>query len=287
MTEETTTSPDVAESADEANALGVAEPVIELPDGEEADGEEAAAPEDETEEVERDGKKYRVPKALKDELLMHADYTRKTQEVAELRKAAEAERAQASLASVEHVQAMAALMNVDQQIGQFQNIDWQRMSDEDPVRAQKLFVQFSQLKDSRQQLAGHLQQQEQQRAFEMQQTTAKQIEEGQAALKRDIPNWSPETAQQLTDFAAKEFGFQPQELQKIMDPRQVKVLHLAWLGSQLVKKQQVAAKASNQPAPKPVPHVGGTSAASKDMTRLGTDDWMKARNAQLRKSKGR
>src|SRR5690349_1139844 len=62
----------------------------------ETEGEEgeAAQPEpDETEEVEHEGKKYKIPKPLKGALLMQADYTRKTQEVAEQRKQVEAERA--------------------------------------------------------------------------------------------------------------------------------------------------------------------------------------------------
>ena len=46
--------------------------------------------ETDTAEVELNGEKYKVPAALKDAFLMQADYTRKTQEVAEVRKTAEA-----------------------------------------------------------------------------------------------------------------------------------------------------------------------------------------------------
>src|SRR5215207_4248828 len=50
----------------------------------------------EEEEIERNGKTYRIAKALKAELMMQADYTRKTQEVSETRKALEAREAEIS-----------------------------------------------------------------------------------------------------------------------------------------------------------------------------------------------
>src|SRR5215204_4003947 len=49
---------------------------------------------EEFEEVERAGKKYRIPAALKGELMMQSDYTKKTQEVSETRKALEAREAE-------------------------------------------------------------------------------------------------------------------------------------------------------------------------------------------------
>lgn len=280
---------------DDDSGAGVADPTAndsdtdDQGDGQPQDGQ-AQSQDDDSEEVDFDGQKYRIPKALKSALMMNADYTRKTQEVAELRREAEAERAQYQQANAQHVQALAAVHSIDQQIHQFQQVDWQRLSDDDPVQAQKLWMQFQGLKDSRQQVVGQVQQMEQQRAFDLQRATAKRIEEGQAILKRDIPNWGPETARQINDFAAKEFGFQPQELAQVIDPRVVKILHAAMVGTQLVKKQQEGAKSgANQAADiKPVTRVGGNNApARRDMHSMPIGDWMKARSEQLRKSKGR
>ena len=57
------------------------------------ENEEALESDDEVEaqfeEIEQDGKKYAVPKELKDSFLRHADYTKKTQEIAEQRRAIE------------------------------------------------------------------------------------------------------------------------------------------------------------------------------------------------------
>jgi hypothetical protein len=50
--------------------------------------------EDDSEEIDFDGEKYKVPKKLKDSFLMHGDYTRKTQEVARQREAIEARAAE-------------------------------------------------------------------------------------------------------------------------------------------------------------------------------------------------
>ena len=93
MSEETTTNP--VEGEDNAPAI--------LPDTQEVDTEgqdeqqlddegNAIDPPDDGEEIEHEGRKYLVPAALKPLLLMQADYTRKTQEVAEQRRAVQAER---------------------------------------------------------------------------------------------------------------------------------------------------------------------------------------------------
>ncbi len=62
---------------------------------EETDAAEAPAPDDDDDgdglvEVQHEGKTYTVPTALKGALMRHADYTRKTQELAQHRRALEA-----------------------------------------------------------------------------------------------------------------------------------------------------------------------------------------------------
>lgn len=278
-----TNLPDNDQHAADAGA-GVAEPnefdnggAGNTGDGQPQDGQ-ATNQDDDTEEIEHEGKKFRVPKELKPALLMQADYTRKTQELAEQRRAVEAERTRYAQANQEHIQGMARLVAMDEQIDAFSKVDWKTLSDTDPIQAQQAWMQFSQLKDARQHAAVQLQQQEQQRALEMQQITAKQIEESQAVLARDIKGWSPQMAQQLSEFAAKDFGFQPQELAQVNDPRVVKLLHAAWLGNELMKKQMAATqKPAGTPA-KPVPQVGtGAAPAGKDPARMSDAEWLDSR----------
>lgn len=286
-----TTNPDVSEVPEEAQGVDTeaeqqtpeldenGDPIEQV----EADPDEI---EDELDGIKVKGKKDLVEK-LKAERLMHADYTRKTQEAAEIRRAAEAERTQYAQANAEQVRAMATLVSMDHQLQQMQQIDFHALNQQDPVKAQELFFQMQQLKDNRQQFAGQLQQMEQQRTFEAQRLVAKQIEEGDAVLKRDIPGWGPEVGRKVFDFATKELGANPGALSNLTDPVLAKAFYYAMVGKQALAKQKEGARSTPDPI-KPVSKVSGNNAgASKDMNRLSVDEWMRARNDQLRKSKGR
>jgi hypothetical protein len=52
---------------------------------------EVETSDDDSEEVDYEGEKYKLPKKLKDALLRQQDYTQKTQQVAEQRRAIEAQ----------------------------------------------------------------------------------------------------------------------------------------------------------------------------------------------------
>ena len=247
-------------------------------------------PVDDTEEVEYEGQKYAIPKALKPALMMNADYTRKTQEVAEQRRALEAQQqqlAQQAQSQQEYLQDAAKVVALDDQIKQFEQVDWNALNQQDPAKAQQLWMTYSQLKDSRADVLGQLQQKEQQRALDSQQRLAKQIEESNAVLARDIKGWSPELAGKLRDFAVEKLGFSAQELGQVTDARIVKLLHRAYVGDQLVAKQMGAATQTAVPQVKPVPTVGSNAPAGKDPGRMSTDEWMKHRNEQLRKQRTR
>ena len=74
--------------------------------------EEETEPEDDTDEVEFEGKKYRVSKDIKDALLRQADYTRKTQELAEHRNQVSATIERLTAVSHEETQALAQVAMV-------------------------------------------------------------------------------------------------------------------------------------------------------------------------------
>ena len=78
-------------------------------------------------EVEYDGQTYSVPAALKDALLRQADYTRKTQEVAEGRKALDADRmahSRSSETARAHIQDAARIVALNDQLAHYDKIDW-------------------------------------------------------------------------------------------------------------------------------------------------------------------
>ena len=91
MTEDATNPVDVEDDAvldaPEVDAESYSDD--ETPEADAEGAPDEGQPEDDTEEVDWDGAKYRVPKPLKDALLRQADYTRKTQELADQRRTVE------------------------------------------------------------------------------------------------------------------------------------------------------------------------------------------------------
>jgi hypothetical protein len=255
--------------------------------------EQSAEPEEESEELDFDGVKIALPKSkaekLKAERLMHADYTRKTQEVAADRKAVEAERealANQAKAHQEYIQDLAQVVAIDNSLKQYGQVDWQELNAQDPVKAQALYFQYQQLKEARNAAVGQIQQKEtarrqaeEQKALETQQATAKQLQECYATVAKEIKGWGPELAQQL-DKTASELGFTNDELRQVKDPRFIKLLHEAHLGRQLLKKQTPPAPKPQPPA-KPLPTVGGNAPARKEPERMSMDEWVKHRRKEV------
>jgi predicted metal-dependent hydrolase len=244
-----------------------------------------AAPVDDDEEDEVDGVKLRGKKEalekLKAERLMQADYTRKTQEVAEQRRNFDAEREQFQKAAQTHQQYLreiGQLTGIDERLAQFSQVNWQALTDQDPVQALKLHTEFTQLQAHKGQLVNALTQKQQAAQQEQQRSTAKQLMEARQVLERDIKGWSPELAGKLVDFGIKQ-GFPPEAMQNITRPEVVKVIHKAFLYDQL--QQQRAAKAPAAPAP-PVTRLSGTGAvATKDPAQMSDAEFAAMRKRQI------
>lgn len=233
---------------------------------------------EELEEIEYEGKKARVPKEMRDAFLRQRDYTQKTQEVAEARRMAEYERAQVqqySQAAQANIRELAQLHNIEEQLTQFQNLNWAALNAQDPVKTQELHIRFTQLQTQRGQLQGALSQRQQAMAFQQQQQAAQRLEQGQRELERDIKGWSPELQGKLMQ-TAKAFGFRDDELAQVSDPRTVKLLHEAYLYRQSVAKS--ATKPAAAPLPKPVTKVGGGGATNaKPLSEMSPEEWAKRR----------
>lgn len=189
---------------------------------------------------------------------MGYDYTKKTQEVAEQRKAVEMH-AQALKAQeqafnqiVESQQAfikdIAKLESLNDQIAQFESVDWNALSDNDPVQAQKLFIQYQNLNTKRTQMGQELQQKHSQ--LQQQRTQQEQIrlEQARSELLKTFPDWNADRARELRE-TAKEYGFSEDELSAVTDPRQVKILADAAAYRKLqAQKANVTQKVAGKPA---------------------------------------
>lgn len=280
---EDTTSPEtevVADSASEAVAETVTEDALQT----ETDGLEPEAFDD-SEEIDLDGEKYKVPKKIKDSIMMQADYTRKTQEVAEQRKQVEAYKAETEQSvkfQQEHLQEHAYLMSLDQQLEQFNKLDWNAIIDTDPVQALKLQQQYQGLQGMRGQVVAKITQ-VQQEQFQLQQTQfAKQMESSNAELARDVPGWSLDLAKSLRSYGMEKGSFSEDDMNHaVRNPKIVKILNKAYLYDQLVAKQSAKPKA--EPI-KPITIIKAkTSSPSKSPENMTDVEFAKWRKGQIAK----
>lgn len=233
---------------------GETEEVEEESEAEEADEDEDSEEQPNIIKLKVNGEELEKPL---DEVIALAqqgvDYTKKTQEVAEQRKQLE-EYAQTIKVQEQKFQEQVALNNaligdiaqlqaVDNQLAQFNDVNWQELSDTDFVEAQKLFFTYNQLQQQRSSLASELQTKQKTLQEQQAQSIAERIEKGKEVLAKEIPNWSRETSQAIIS-TGKEYGFTDDELGMIVDPRHVKVLHdaMQWrkLQSNTAVKNKVA-----------------------------------------------
>ena len=217
---------------------------VESPEEDEVEPEEEAE-EPDLVEIEVDGESYKVPEVLKDKFMLQADYTRKTQEVAEQRK--QVEQAQAQLQTQAQLQQQnledyAKLIAADKQLQAYQQVDWNALYDSDPAEFVRLKEAYRELKDSRTELTQTLTAKQQQQMIEQQAHLSKIIEEGKQVLAKEIPNWNPTLAKELSDYGVSRLGFKAEEVQSVVDPRVVKMLHKAYLYDKLQSGKTVTQK---------------------------------------------
>lgn len=258
-------------------------------DESEAEGLDSEHPEEEDEDLEEelDGLKVRGKKEaierLKAERLMQADYTRKTQEVAEQRKAIQAERErveQTRAFEQQNLDIVADIRAMDREMAQLQQVNLHQLSDQDPVQAQKLMVRLQQLQSIRGQAANALAQRQAQFQQWSQHEAARQLEEGRQVLQREIPGWGPDLAAKLVEYG-KSRGYTEAQLGNVTTPNFVIDLYRSFQFDEARKK---ATQRPKQVQEKPVTRVQASSKSRGvvDPDKLSTDEWMKWRNSQIR-----
>jgi hypothetical protein len=269
----------------------------------EFDGDaEEAEPEDDTEEVDLDGVKHRIPKALKGAFLMQADYTRKTQEIAEQRRELGERLAQQAQVSEQIVQAKARVVMVEQQLADYETIDWdgweQRVSafraagqydqaQEDALALQSALRKHQALKEARAEASQYVQSAQQEASLVAARESARQAQESMAYLEQHNIALTPDLAGKLIQFGTQ-YGYSPQELNQITDARFIVAMHRLMeleKGAKTSKAVQQGLKAQSvQPAQKV---RGANSAPSGRLDdRASVDAWMKARQAQAARKRG-
>ena len=222
---------DVEDASDEESS--------EEQSGEEEETEEGEQPQTFTVKV--DGKEVSVTlDELQKGYSRTQDYTRKTQQIAEVRKQAEQE-TQAVRAEREQYAQLLGALQAQLQSSEPQ-VDLERLYHEDPIEwvRQKEVMRERQEKlgaiQSEQQRLSQVSQYEQQRAMEA------QLASQQEALLAALPDWKdPKKAKAekaLVIESAKAAGFSDEDLKSVYDHRLVLLLRKAALFDQMVSKRQ-------------------------------------------------
>jgi hypothetical protein len=197
------------------------------------------------------------------------DYTRKTQQIAEVRKQTEAELQAVRAEREQYAQLLSALESQVQQVAQ-PNIDWDRLYQEDPIEwvRQREVMRENQEKaaaiQSEQQRLSQLSQQEQ--AQFMQQ----KLQQEQEALLAAIPDWKDVKKAQaekalLVEFGQK-IGFTPEELKSVVDHRAVLMLRKAALYDQMMSKRgNIKPVTNNGPRPAKPGAAGRVSSSTESV----------------------
>lgn len=246
-------------------------------------GEQVNEQEPEFVEIEINGKTYQVPAELKDGYMMQADYTRKTQSAAELKRQVEAQRAEAEAAynaSQEYIKANAQLLNLDEQLSRFQNVDWRAAIQEDPMGANEAYIHFQQLKEKRAEVAQSLEKTQAMRSEQAEREFANRLHETREFAQKEIPGWSPEVDAQITNFALSELGIKPEQLKAAIDPVVYKTLHLAWLGAKTMQKQAIQPKPQAQVKPLQTVRAQAAPTASKSPEQMTEAEYIAWRKKQ-------
>ena len=294
---DTTVDEEVVEETKEAEEVEE-----ETPEPESEEEEEEGQVEEETEEevdeeeydvvaeedlkytIKVDGEELEVGiEELKNGYQRQADYTRKSQALAEQRK--ETEQIQSERMQLEQERQMYAnglQMLQEQQsakLQEFDKVDWDTLKTEDPYQ---YMLQKDEYRDA-QERANNVAQQQVLRQQEQQQTAQKTrahfVQQEYARLVDALPEWNDKESTIKKDIQeyASSVGFRPEEISQLADHRSVLIIKKAMEFDKLTKK--VAPK---KKAVKKVPKVqkAGRGNSKED---AATED-LKKKRARLRKS---
>lgn len=198
------------------------------------------------------------------------DYTRKTQQVAEMRKQTEAELTAIRAEREQYAQLLGALSEQVKAAAE-PKIDWDRLYQEDPIE----YVRQREVMRENREKAAAIQAEQQRLAEISQQEQMKEMQAHKAkesqALLEAIPSWKdPAKAKaeksMLIEFGQK-MGFTSEELGNIFDHRVVLALRKAALYDQMQAKRQGIKPVTNN-GPKPArPGAAGRVSQMSDAAR--------------------
>ena len=258
-----------SEEVESAETQDETEESSEEVEGEEEEAEEEA-PRDEKFVVKVDGKEIEVPK---EELIRgyqrEADYTRKTQKLAEERKLVESEFQQVRGEREQYSQILGQLQ---QKLQEFEppEPDWNRLEVEDPTEYARQWTSHQRRNQQKFAVQAEQDRLNQVRQAELQKHLQQVMATEVSRLKEKIPEWnSPEKAKAegkaLLEYG-QNLGFSEQELSTITDSRALLALHKAWKYDQMMSKRpEFQAKIKKAPRMVTPGSAGSVSSKSSDI----------------------
>lgn len=264
-------------------------------EGAENTDEQTAAPEIEEIELAFGAKTLKVAKgAIPDDVLagledftknVQGDYTRKTQEVAEQRKAVEAERElfqKLTTLKGDALKAFNAGQSRAAEIQQLEQVDLDALWQSDPDQARRISDRLNMSRAEFQKHVNTVAQHEAAMEAEQQRAIATLEEAGRAEVRKAIKGFDDTAEKALVEYAVKSGIPEPEAKRWHLNP---KVATMAWKAMQF-DELQAKSKAATAPKPAPAPAapvkaVAGKSAASAlDWDRMSPDEFARRRNEQ-------
>ena len=232
------------------------------PEGESDDETEEVVeeePEDEFEEIEWNGEAKKLTKAELKELAQKGfDYTQKTQEVAQQRKALEAQQqafVQQATYQAQVMEQYGTVKALEAQLQQYQSVLTDELAQADPVRYMQLDRQARQLQANHQQAVQQMQNAWSQAQTIQQEQRQQALYEASQKLLDILPEWrNPDRASKekakVMEFLSRT-GYSPEEIGMATDPRAIAVALKAAKYDELIAQKATASK-KVQNLPKPV-----------------------------------
>jgi hypothetical protein len=220
--------PEVIEEVDNLDARA-AEPVEAEPEGEQLEAEAQTEAESEGDEN-ADDPRYseltaEIERLQSRERELTADYTRKTQKIAEARRAIERQ-----FGEIEAVATFYSNLS-KQPISQFQNLDWNALKAQ-PEQYQQANRAYQQAMAQAEQLENARQQVLKLRGEQLDRVKTEEAQVSKEILKARIPGWNNERYAKVRDFVINELNFTQAEVDDWTDWRLMAMAHTMWQVSQ-------------------------------------------------------
>lgn len=162
---------------------------------------------------------------------MQADYTRKTQQIAQTKHELTESLDQSRRIAEIYAERASA------EARRYENVDWQQLQMQlSPEQYQQQVQHYRQVTSLRDRAIGEHEQIKKFADEQVEKVRQREAEVSRDILRSTVPNWGPEMYSTLKDHATRQWGFSAEEIDQVTDHRVIQLLHASWKMSQTGKK---------------------------------------------------